>query len=98
MLELPFAWDMSQASFDDYHCLKLVNKSQCKNLQYFNEKYYRFSIKYIFTSYVFMYGKQVLSDFTVLLHSERAKIMKQRICLHPRHDNKISFNFEAYNV
>jgi len=55
--------------------LKLVNKSQWKKLQSFNEKYYRFSIKYFFYKAVFAYGKQVLSDFIMLVHSENVQEM-----------------------
>jgi hypothetical protein len=83
---------MCLAPFESYHCLKLVNKSQWKKLQYFNEKYYKYSIKYIFTSYVIMYGNQVLPDLIMLLHCQKAQKMKHRICLYPRHDNKISFS------
>jgi len=66
---------MCLALFASYHRLKLVNKSQWKKLQSFNEKYYRFSIKYFFYKAVFAYGKQVLSDFIMLVHSENVQEM-----------------------
>ena len=67
---------MCLALFASYHCLKLVNKSQWKKLQSFNEKYYRFPIKYFFLQgYVFAYSKQVLLVFIMLVHSENAQEM-----------------------
>jgi hypothetical protein len=47
--------------------------------------------------YVFAYGKQVLPDFIMRVHSENAQEMKQRIWLYSRNDKEIS-NFQADNV
>jgi len=67
---------MCLALFASYHCLKLVNKSQWKKLQSFNEKYCRFSINIFFLQgYVFGYSKQILPDFIMLVHSENAQEM-----------------------
>jgi hypothetical protein len=44
--------------------------------------------------HVFAYGKQVLPDFVMQVHSENAQEIKQTIWLYSINDNKIS-NFQA---
>ena len=40
--------------------------------------------------YFFMYGRQVIQDLNMLQHIKKSSGNAARICLYPRHNNKIS--------